>query len=191
MQPTPLFLPGKCHRQRSLEDYSPWDCKESNMTEHTHTHTRIDNEDHGWKVKQERGEQVKLGERHILWGGVREVLTGRRWLWDEIQRKRGVTSSDSWEEAHSQLRGLQMHRLWGWRRQCDRPLCPGAVPESVLVDGGGKNTWRMGLSWKALDECNSNEPQPKWPVCEGWKPNAIDSVVKRYWTWLLLLWCLG
>ena len=56
---------------------------------------------------------------------------------------------------------------------------------------GGKNTWRMGLSWKALDERNSNEPQPKWPVSEGWKPNAIGSVMKRYWTWLLLLWCLG
>ena len=36
---TPLFLPGKRHRQRSLEGYSPGDCKESNMTENTHTHT--------------------------------------------------------------------------------------------------------------------------------------------------------
>ena len=27
-QPTPVFLPGKFHRQRSLADYSPWGCKE-------------------------------------------------------------------------------------------------------------------------------------------------------------------
>ena len=28
-QPTPVFLPGKSHGQRSLEGgYSPWDCKE-------------------------------------------------------------------------------------------------------------------------------------------------------------------
>ena len=32
-QPTPVFLPGKSHGQRSLEGYSPWSCKESNMTQ--------------------------------------------------------------------------------------------------------------------------------------------------------------
>ena len=31
-QPTPVFLPGKSHGQRSLAGYSPWDCKESDMT---------------------------------------------------------------------------------------------------------------------------------------------------------------
>ena len=32
-QPIPVFLPRKFHGQRSLEGYSPWDRKESNMTE--------------------------------------------------------------------------------------------------------------------------------------------------------------
>ena len=32
-QPTPVFLPGKCHRERSLVGYSPWGHKESDMTE--------------------------------------------------------------------------------------------------------------------------------------------------------------
>ena len=32
-QPTPVFLPGKSHGQRSLVGYSPWGCKESDMTE--------------------------------------------------------------------------------------------------------------------------------------------------------------
>ena len=31
-QPTPIFLPGKSHGQRSLGGYSPWGLKESNMT---------------------------------------------------------------------------------------------------------------------------------------------------------------
>ena len=31
-QPTPVFLPGKSHGQRSLSGYSPWGCKESDMT---------------------------------------------------------------------------------------------------------------------------------------------------------------
>ena len=41
-QPTPVFLPGESHGQRSLEGYSPWGRKESDTTEqltHTHTHT--------------------------------------------------------------------------------------------------------------------------------------------------------
>ena len=31
--PTPVFLPGKFHRQRSLVGYSPWGGKESDTTE--------------------------------------------------------------------------------------------------------------------------------------------------------------
>ena len=34
-QPTPAFLPGKFHGQRSLVGYSPWGVKESDMTEHS------------------------------------------------------------------------------------------------------------------------------------------------------------
>ena len=32
-QPTPVFLPGEFHGQRSLMGYSPWGCKESDTTE--------------------------------------------------------------------------------------------------------------------------------------------------------------
>ena len=45
-QPPPVFLPWEfSHGQRILEGYSPWGCKELDMTEqlgtaqHTHTHT--------------------------------------------------------------------------------------------------------------------------------------------------------
>ena len=34
-QPTPVFLPGESCGQRSLADYSPWGCKESDTTEVT------------------------------------------------------------------------------------------------------------------------------------------------------------
>ena len=40
-QPTPVCLPGKSHAQRSLHGYSPQGCKESDMSENTHTHTHI------------------------------------------------------------------------------------------------------------------------------------------------------
>ena len=36
-QPTPVFLPGESHGQRSLKGNSPWGCKESDMTKHTCT----------------------------------------------------------------------------------------------------------------------------------------------------------
>ena len=36
--PTPVLLPGKSHGRRSLVDYSPWGCKESDTTERLHFH---------------------------------------------------------------------------------------------------------------------------------------------------------
>ena len=35
-QPTPVFLPGESHGQRSLVGYSPWGRKESDMAERLH-----------------------------------------------------------------------------------------------------------------------------------------------------------
>ena len=40
-QPTPVFLPGKLHGQRSLAGYSPWGHKEMNMTKQLSTHKEI------------------------------------------------------------------------------------------------------------------------------------------------------
>ena len=40
-QPTLVFLPGKFHEQRSLVGYSPWGCKESDMTEWLSAHTHV------------------------------------------------------------------------------------------------------------------------------------------------------
>ena len=36
-QPTPAFLPGEFHGQRSLAGYNPWGCKESDITEQLST----------------------------------------------------------------------------------------------------------------------------------------------------------
>ena len=33
MQATPVFLPGEFHGQKSLAGYSPWGCKELDVTE--------------------------------------------------------------------------------------------------------------------------------------------------------------
>ena len=39
-QPTPVFLPGEFHRQRRLAGYSPWGCKELDMTQRLNNNTR-------------------------------------------------------------------------------------------------------------------------------------------------------
>ena len=41
LQPTPVFLPGKFHKQWSLTGYSPGGCKKSDLTEQLNAHTRI------------------------------------------------------------------------------------------------------------------------------------------------------
>ena len=41
-QPTPIFLPGEFHGQRSLAGHSPWGWKESDMTERlSHAHQAV------------------------------------------------------------------------------------------------------------------------------------------------------
>ena len=37
-QPTPVFVPGESHGQRSLAGYSPWGRQESDTIELRHTH---------------------------------------------------------------------------------------------------------------------------------------------------------
>ena len=50
-QPTPVFLFGKFHGQRSLGGLSPWGYKESDMTEQISIHTQVANTDFGtWKL---------------------------------------------------------------------------------------------------------------------------------------------
>ena len=39
--PSPVFLPGESHEQRSLAGCSPWGHKESGTTEHTRTHIKL------------------------------------------------------------------------------------------------------------------------------------------------------
>ena len=51
-QPTPAFLPGESHGQRSLAGYSSWVCKESDTTQQwsacacTRVHTHTDTDTH-------------------------------------------------------------------------------------------------------------------------------------------------
>ena len=59
-QPTPVFLPGEFHGQRSLVGYSPWDYKESDTTECAHAH------DQNWEIQTVRN-IIQPHKNILLW----------------------------------------------------------------------------------------------------------------------------
>ena len=79
-QPTPVFLPGEYHGQRSLAGYSPWGCKESDTTEWLNTHIVM------WSVMYDNSiieNWVKSHEMQTRGNGV--IMVGlvfwARWLY--------------------------------------------------------------------------------------------------------------
>ena len=57
-QPTPVFLPGNSHGQKSLADYQPQDCKESTQLRRLATHAALyDNE-----IKSPKKKLIKINE---------------------------------------------------------------------------------------------------------------------------------
>ena len=77
-QLTPALLPGKSHRQRSLEGYTPMGCKESDTTEHAHarararTHTHTHTHTHTSSLYTQFNVTVPL-----LWGRESFKYSGR------------------------------------------------------------------------------------------------------------------
>ena len=91
-QPTPVFLPGDSHGQRSPAGYSPWGRKKSDTPEcaHTHTHTKhyIGASSGGWatrgnmKARQEVTAVAQVPLNHTTppctWGAVDLESRGSR-----------------------------------------------------------------------------------------------------------------
>ena len=76
-QPTPVFLPGKSHGQRSLAGYSPWGPKESDRTEHAGTNWV---HDLGWpwpesSSRRALGPGIEVGS----WQREHEILATDQW----------------------------------------------------------------------------------------------------------------
>ena len=92
-QPTPVFLPGKIHGQRSLVGYSSWGCKESDMPEESEQERKVK-----WvPLKSER----KGKQKQETWGrcayGAR-LLQGEIYTWMKgLTREQGRDpSGDYW-----------------------------------------------------------------------------------------------
>ena len=67
-QPTPVFLPGKSHGQRSLAGYSPWGCKELDMTKPT-------------CARVHRGRENLSSGSCVLWGLIFSIGVNAPTLW--------------------------------------------------------------------------------------------------------------
>ena len=71
-QPTPIFLPGKFHGQRSLVGYSPWGPKESDATEQECTSFL-------WLSGREPACQFRESKRHRFNPWVWKIPWRRKW----------------------------------------------------------------------------------------------------------------
>ena len=66
-QPTPVFLPGEFHGQRSLVGYSPWGLKESDMTERLTQTTKTPHAMHSLAKKKRGSDKSK---RNIMYSTI-------------------------------------------------------------------------------------------------------------------------
>ena len=75
-QPTPTFLPGEFHGQRSLAGYNPWVCKESDTLSDWHFHFLSENPDgnSSWDMCT-----INLHGSHYI-----TVITYKQMKWQEI-----------------------------------------------------------------------------------------------------------
>ena len=72
--PSPVFLPGESHGQRSLVGCSTWGCKESDTTERLNTCLAESQEKSGWSWVRSRGR--KTFPRHSQGRGLGTSLSG-------------------------------------------------------------------------------------------------------------------
>ena len=121
-QPTPVLLPGKFQGQRSLIGYSPWDCKESDMTEQLHFQEQ-DPDAGTWSGGGSGTDEVSFPvqaqkEAESL-GPLAESFSGHllyaehraRWEEQEMGRER-YTWAQKGDKAQAHLESLEEAEIW-------------------------------------------------------------------------------
>ena len=106
-QPTPVFLPGKSHGQRSLAGYSSWDCKDWTCAHtRTHTHRHAESESEGHSVVSNSLWPHVHGHVHIVHG----ILQGRILEWVAFPFFRG----SSWPRDQTQVSCIAGRFFTSW-----------------------------------------------------------------------------
>ena len=101
-QSTPVFLPGEFHRQRTPMDYSPWGCKESDMTEQL-TFRGFP----GSTSSKEPACQCRRHKRHGFDPRVRKIPWRRAWQPTPVF----LPGEFPWTEEPSGLQSIGLHRV--------------------------------------------------------------------------------
>ena len=125
-QPTPVFLSGGSHGQRSLEGYSPWSCKESDMTEAVSMHIRSSTQT--WL------RSIHMRGCVLWWGDV--SLTPEDWLW--ITRMLGEAKMTPASSGASRTTSLFLTYPWPCESgPCSELCCSSLSPwQSWCVNMG-------------------------------------------------------
>ena len=134
--PTPVFLPGKSHGQRSLVGYSPWGHKESDRIEWLTLH-------HHRSLSRVCSHEIK---RRLLLG--RKVMTNL----DSIFKSRDITlptkvrlvramvfpvvmyGCESWTVKKAECWRIDAFELWCWRKLLRVPWTARRANQSVLKE---------------------------------------------------------
>ena len=126
-QPIPEFLPGEFQGQRSLAGYNPWDCKESDMTEHLILHFSLSPDAKSWLIEKTL----------MLW----KIEGRRRKGWKRMSWLDGITDyGHEFEQTPGDGEGqvsLVCHSPWGCRVRYNWATEQQRVP---LAQGSRKST---------------------------------------------------
>ena len=112
--PTPVLLPGKSHRRRSLVGCSPWGFEESDMTERLHFHFSLSciGEGNGNPLQCSCLENPREGE--AWWAAVYGVAQSRTRL--KRLRSSSMYGCQSWTIKKTECQRIGAFELWCWRR---------------------------------------------------------------------------
>ena len=99
-QPTPVFLPGESHGQRSLVGYTPWGRKESDMSEHLSTQELelCDFTAEGVGSIPGWGTQIPQATRHCQKINKHtQLMSTLFWKWEHNVKSSVVNSQTPWQ----------------------------------------------------------------------------------------------
>ena len=151
--PTPVFLPGESHEQRSLACYSPWGCKELDTTEWTNTMKMNES----WMIRSVKS------FRMMRWG----------WVWS-LHKVPAITHSPTNRKNEEGEGSLTLSLpsspvLWNAQEELERPqdaspLTPdwhGSLKTNAFQSGWASNpAHRQDLTRRNISGA-SNQPNGK------------------------------
>ena len=110
-QPTPVFLPGKFHRQRTLAGYSPWGLKVLDTTEYHYVESEIYKR---YQVVEHRSPELRknIWAEEIFWGNL--ISNWRLSVYGLSYSGRNIKGEDTnkYNRGRSSTLSWKIH---GWR----------------------------------------------------------------------------